>query len=118
MFTLLIIKAQTNREMKEKISRNKISRHYKSFFGLENMGLGENDNLMIDWGESLINDLINQEVEKRIKERIPTEGEMKKRQKNRGDYLRELGYPPQVIAKYQDAIKETWEWLRNQITER
>ena len=56
--------------MKEKISRNKISRHYKSFFGLENMGLGENDNLMIDWGESLVNDFCNQEVEKRIKERI------------------------------------------------
>ena len=60
--------------MKEKISRNKISRHYKSFFGLENMGLGENDNLMIDWGESLVNDFCNQEVEKRIAEKyFPTE---------------------------------------------
>ena len=58
--------------MKEKISRNKISRHYKSFFGLENMGLGENDNLMIDWGESLVNDFCNQEVEKRIAERMPS----------------------------------------------
>jgi len=35
------------------------------------MGLGENDNLMIDWGESLVNDFCNQEVEKRIKERVP-----------------------------------------------
>jgi len=59
--------------MKEKISRNKISGHYKSFFGLENMGLGENDNLMIDWGESLVNDFCNQEVEKRISERMPSE---------------------------------------------
>jgi len=32
--------------------------------------LGENDNLMIDWGESLVNDFCNQEVEKRIKERM------------------------------------------------
>lgn len=56
--------------MKEKISRNKISGHYKSFFGLENMGLGENDNLMIDWGESLVNDFCNQEVEKRIAETV------------------------------------------------
>ena len=47
--------------------------------------------------------------------KIPTEEEMKKRQKDKGDYLREMGYPPQVITKYQDAIKETWEWLRNQI---
>ena len=47
--------------------------------------------------------------------KMPTEEEMKKRQKDKGDYLREMGYPPQVITKYQDAIKETWEWLRNQI---
>ena len=60
--------------MKEKISRNKISRHYKSFFGLENMGLGENDNLMIDWGESLVNDFCNQEVEKRIAETVAMYG--------------------------------------------
>ena len=59
--------------MKEKISRNKISSHYKSFFELENMALDENDSLMIDWGESLINELVNQEVERRIKERMPSE---------------------------------------------
>jgi len=59
--------------MKEKISRNKISSHYKSFFELDNMALAENDNLMIDWGESLINELVNLEVEKRIKERINKE---------------------------------------------
>ena len=47
--------------------------------------------------------------------KMPTEEKMKKRQKDKGDYLREMGYPPQVITKYQDAIKETWEWLRNQI---
>ena len=40
------------------------------------MGLGENDNLMIDWGESLVNDFCNQEVEKRIKERMPSEEEI------------------------------------------
>jgi hypothetical protein len=62
--------------MKEKISRNKISRHYKSFFGLENMALAENDNLMIDWGESLINELINQEAEKRIADRMPSDEEI------------------------------------------
>ena len=50
--------------------------------------------------------------------KMPTEEEMKKRQKDKGDYLREMGYPLQVIAKYQDAIKETWEWLRNQIDKR
>ncbi len=61
--------------MKEKISRNKISSHYKSFFELENMALDENDSLMIDWGESLINELVNQEVEKRIAERMPSEEE-------------------------------------------
>jgi regulator of sirC expression with transglutaminase-like and TPR domain len=64
--------------MKEKISRNKISRHYKSFFELDNMALAENDNLMIDWGESLINELVNQEVEKRIAERMPSEEEIEK----------------------------------------
>ena len=37
--------------------------------------MGKNDNLMIDWGESLVNDFCNQEVEKRIKERMPTEEE-------------------------------------------
>ncbi len=62
--------------MKEKISRNKISGHYKSFFGLENMALAENDNLMIDWGESLVNDFCNQEVEKRIAEVLPTKNEI------------------------------------------
>ena len=74
--------------------------------------------LLIDQSQFTANeveDIINHEVEKRIKERMPTGDEMKKRQKDRGDYLREMGYPPQVIAKYQDAIKETWEWLRNQI---
>lgn len=40
------------------------------------MGLGENDNLMIDWGESLVNDFCNQEVERRIAERMPSEEEM------------------------------------------
>jgi hypothetical protein len=62
--------------MKEKISRNKISRHYKSFFGLENMELAENDNLMIDWGESLINEFVNQEVERRIAGVMPTKNEI------------------------------------------
>lgn len=32
--------------------------------------MGENDNLMIDWGESLVNDFCNQEVEKRIAETV------------------------------------------------
>lgn len=64
--------------MKEKISRNKISRHYKSFFELENMALAEDDHLMIDWGESLINELVNQEVDRRIAERMPSEEEIEK----------------------------------------
>ena len=66
-------------------------------------------------------DMVIAEVIRRFKayaaqqSKMPTEEEMKKRQKDKGDYLREMGYPPQVITKYQDAIKETWEWLRNQI---
>ena len=38
------------------MKRNKIIKHYKSFFGLEDMGLAENDHLMIDWVESLVKD--------------------------------------------------------------
>lgn len=60
-------------------------------------------------------DYINQEVEKRIAERMPSEEEIAKRQKDKGDYLYELGYPPQVVAKYRDAIKETTEWFRNRM---
>jgi hypothetical protein len=48
--------------------------------------------------------------------KMPTGEEMKKRQKDKAAYLRELGYPPRVIVKYQDAIKETWEWIHNKIT--
>lgn len=77
--------------MKEKISRNKISRHYKSFFELENMALAENDNLMIDWGESLINELVNQEVEKRIAERQLTDEQIE-RQFTTSHYHYEKGH--------------------------
>lgn len=38
------------------MKRNKIIKHYKSFFGLEDTGLGEDDHLMIDWAESLVKD--------------------------------------------------------------
>ena len=38
------------------MKRNKIIKHYKSFFGLEDVGLAENDQLMIDWAESLVKD--------------------------------------------------------------
>jgi len=74
------------------------------------------DNWDIEYTRSsLIESLINQEVEKRIAERMPSEEEIAKRQKDKGDYLRELGYPMQVIIKYQDAIKETCEWFRNRM---
>lgn len=36
------------------ITRQKIINHYKQFFGLQDMGLAEGDNLTIDWAESLI----------------------------------------------------------------
>jgi len=90
--------------MKEKISRNKISRHYKSFFGLENMGLGENDNLMIDWGESLVNDFCNQEVEKRIAERMPSDEEIR-------DELCRHFYNWLEHNSFKDACK----WLRSRL---
>jgi hypothetical protein len=38
------------------MKRNKIIKHYKSFFKLENIGLAEDDHLMIDWVESLVKD--------------------------------------------------------------
>ena len=59
---------------------------------------------------------INQEVERRIKERMPSEEEIMRRVRNRKDYLRELGYPTQVLVKYGDAIIETIEWLRSRLT--
>ena len=61
-------------------------------------------------------DYINQEVEKRIAERMPSEEEIMRRVRNRKDYLRELGYPTQVLVKYGDAIIETIEWLRSRLT--
>lgn len=38
------------------MKRNDIIKHYKNFFGLENIGLAENDQLMIDWAENLVKD--------------------------------------------------------------
>jgi len=38
------------------MKKNKIIKHYKSFFGLEDMGMAENDHLMVDWAESLVKD--------------------------------------------------------------
>ena len=101
--------------MKEKISRNKISRHYKSFFGLENMGLGENDNLMIDWGESLVNDFCNQEAEKRIAEKMPSKAE--KEAAEIMQHLKAYGMiHPVTAVKYpegthEDFIKRADEWI-------
>ena len=90
--------------MKEKI-RNlfdemKVRSRYKSMSDIINM----------------IEPLINQEVEKRIRERMPSEEEIMRRVRNRKDYLRELGYPTQVLVKYGDAIIETIEWLRSRLT--
>lgn len=55
--------------------------------------------------------MMEEYAEKVIEERMPTEEEIKKRQKDKGDYLYELGYPAQAIAKYKDAIKETALWI-------
>ena len=63
-----------------------------------------------------IENLVNQEVERRIKERMPSEEEIMRRVKNRKDYLREIGYPTQVLVKYGDAIIETIDWLRSRLT--
>lgn len=103
--------------MKEKISRNKISRHYKSFFGLENMGLGENDNLMIDWGESLVNDFCNQEVEKRIAERMPSEEEINKQAEQAMQRDTKDGRIGIIIdSTYYGVFCDALEWLRSRLT--
>jgi len=99
--------------MKEKISRNKISGHYKSFFGLENMGLGENDNLMIDWGESLVNDFCNQEVEKRIAERMPSEELIEEIQEKS---LLEYEDAPICEVDYYSGFEDGAKWLRSRLT--
>lgn len=103
--------------MKEKISRNKISRHYKSFFGLENMGLGENDNLMIDWGESLVNDFCNQEVEKRIAERMPSDEEINKQAEQAMQRDTKDGRIGIIIdSTYYGVFCDALEWLRSRLT--
>ena len=38
------------------MTRTEIIKHYKSFFGLEELKMGENDYLMIDWVDSLLKD--------------------------------------------------------------
>ena len=38
------------------MTRTEIIKHYKSFFGLEELKMGENDYLMIDWAHSLLKD--------------------------------------------------------------
>lgn len=38
----------------EKINRSEIIKHYKQFFNLEELSIGENDQLMIDWAEELL----------------------------------------------------------------
>lgn len=70
----------------------------------------------IDEVSDKIAGLFNQEVEKRIAERMPSEEEIMRRVRNRKDYLRELGYPTQVLVKYGDAIIETIDWLRSRLT--
>jgi hypothetical protein len=50
-----------------KVSRIKVSSHYKKFFDLQDMGLAENDHLMIDWGVALCENQTT-EKDKRIKE--------------------------------------------------
>ena len=38
------------------MTRTEIIKHYKEFFGLEELKIGENDYLMIDWVDSLLKD--------------------------------------------------------------
>lgn len=38
------------------MTRTEIIRHYKSFFGLKELKMGDNDYLMIDWADSLLKD--------------------------------------------------------------
>lgn len=99
--------------MKEKISRNKISSHYKSFFELENMALAEDDSLMIDWGESLINELVNQEVERRIKERMPSDELIEEIQEKS---LIEYENAPICEIDYYSGFEDGCKWLRSRLT--
>jgi hypothetical protein len=48
------------------MNRSKIIQHYKSFFDIEDMGLAENDNLMIDWAEDLVKNCIKPPVIKSV----------------------------------------------------
>ena len=48
--------------VKKPLSRTKIISHYKTFMGLEDMGLAEGDNLTIDWAESLIQDFFSSPI--------------------------------------------------------
>lgn len=52
------LKAELERP-KKVMSRSKIVKHYKTFFGLQNSLLGENDELFIDWAESLVEDAVS-----------------------------------------------------------
>lgn len=103
--------------MKEKISRNKISRHYKSFFELDNMALAENDNLMIDWGESLINELVNQEVEKRIAERMPSEEDAQNAESEYEDSQNEDKIRFETEYCFRDFMAGT-DWLRSRLAQK
>jgi hypothetical protein len=94
--------------MKDKISRNKISRHYKSFFELENMALAEDDHLMIDWGESLIEHFVNLEVERRIAERMPSEE----------DVEINLASFDEITNDWFDFTHAVYHWLRSCLTQK
>lgn len=81
------------------------------------MGLGENDNLMIDWGESLVNDFCNQEVEKRIAERMPSEEEINKQAEQAAQRDTKDGRIGIIIdSTYYGVFCDALEWLRSRLT--
>ena len=49
--------------------------------------------------------LINQEVEKRIAERMPSEEEINRKKKDAWDLLDKQGYPPSTILKFIEAME-------------
>lgn len=87
----------------------------QNLFNLDMKAAAEFQDKLGLWIADAINEKLHS-AQNEYKRKFPTEEEIKKRQKHKGDYLRELGYPPRVVVKYLDAIKETCEWIYGQIT--
>lgn len=79
------------------------------------MALAENDNLMIDWGESLINEFVNQEVEKRIAERMPSEEDAQNAESEYEDSQNEDKIRFETEYCFRDFMAGT-DWLRSRLT--